>query len=448
MNPLFLVAALGGLVLVLLIIRYPLLGIMLIVAVNPFDYMLSQDLSVAMGRPLGVLVALGWLGRVVVSKRRTALTQQPFPNLLLLSFIAVMVAATAWSIVPEAGFPTVVTIGLLIAMAMFLQDFIETREDLLRLVWAIALVMGISAVLGVVQFRELQSGAKDVVGHYDAMRSGYRVSGLQKNPNGFALMVMSGLPFLLFLMQHARRLAARLGVLVLLVFSAAAIFMTVSRTHVLALFVFVLTYFALRLRSGRLGFGSLVLFLGMGAMLASMLLFLPEFVYQRLVVSTLAGDMSTVARYHFFLKALDLVSSYPMLGVGVGAFSYYDPYRGMNPHDVFSFVLAGTGLLGTVVLSAIVLDSLLRMGLNIRRFARTGDTTMSDLATVILAAFLTMLVSGGGQIFLFQRMFWIYVGVSLALSRLQKTLERRAAEEDAAGLLGADGSDPAGGPSP
>lgn len=421
MNPLYIAAGLLAIVVVVMIVRYPLLGLMLIVAVNPFDYILAQQTSVTIGRPLGVLVAVAWLGRVAVVKRGTAMTRHAFWNVLLLAFIAVMVVSTVRSRQPDAGLPIVLTISLLISMSMFLQDFIEKREDLMRFVWVIALAMGASSLVGILQFRELQAGTGgDVVGYYDTMRGGYRLSGLRSNPNGYATMLMSGLPFLFFLLQYTRRFWARAILLTMVIAAVVSVFLTVSRTHVVGMVVFVMAYYLLRLRYGRMSGGALFTFLGITAVLLALVVMLPDFIYGRLVTTTMGGDASTRTRYGFIVKAVNLVSEEPWLGVGIGNFGFYEPFRGMNPHDVISFVLSGVGLLGTGLLCLIILDAFLRMSLNVRRFARLRDRTLFDLSLVILAAFVAQVVSGAGHVLLFQRMFWIYIALAVVLSRAEE----------------------------
>jgi len=417
MNLLYIGGAVAAILVVIAIVRYPLFGFLLIVVQSPIDYLIAEKTSLSFGRVLGVVTALGWLASVVVNRRTRMLKHWPV-NLLVLSLATVMVASTLVSREPEYGMRYVITLSLLMVLALFIQDFIGDRMDLQRLIWVIALTMGLSSLVGLVQYREIVAG-ETAMGTVDTIVGGYRMGGTRTNANGYGMMLMSGLPFLVFLAQTARGTWTRMLLAGLVLTSILSIFLTVSRTQVTSMFAFFLALLFVRFAYLRGRLGTVLVFSGVVTLLATIYFLLPDYVFNRLIGATFAVDTSTRIRMGFLSKAIDLVVDHPLFGIGVGNFGFYGPLRGMDPHDTVSFLLSSIGLVGSGVFVGIVLTTLVKMSGNIRAFRSRGDYHLTNLSITLLAAFLALLVAGFGTLIVFQRVFWIYVALAAVLSKAE-----------------------------
>jgi hypothetical protein len=124
-------------------------------------------------------------------------------------YIVITAVGVLASVNPASGFSSVIKLAILIVMVFFIQDLIESRRQLIVLLWVIAMVYGLSSVPGIIQYREIQAGAQ-AVGIVRGAEGSLRYAGLHGNPNAFGIMLMSAIPFLVLFIRKARNWLIRI----------------------------------------------------------------------------------------------------------------------------------------------------------------------------------------------------------------------------------------------
>lgn len=407
------------------IVKKPFYGLLLVIVAQHFEYFLGFGEIFTFGRLLAIPVGIGW----VLLHRRTS--QQP-SNISflakLLGYFACLGASTLFAGDVGASATNFLKMFLLIAMSIFLLDLVTTRRQLLQLVAVLALANGLTSVAGIIQYRQVQRGADafgEIVGAADAPR----FAGANTNPNAFGLTLALGLPFLLFLLVRARGLAARLLLLAVVASTLFSLFLTASRTHITGSAVFIVLFMLVSLLSGQLRSRQFFVAVAVIVVVIVGIRFVPAYSIARATRITIEDErrMSGQAnRYDILLKSFSLVADSPFLGVGMANYARYEPLRGFDVHDTVSFSVGETGLLGTAILLAIVVSTLLNLKRCIQRFRRFHEKELLMLAGVMMAGFGAMIISSPGYVMPYQRMFWVYVSISATLAIWSEEMERQA----------------------
>lgn len=136
-----------------------------------------------------------------------------------------------------------------------------------------------------------------------------------------------------------------------------------------------------------------------------------------------AADGSVRGRLSSTLGALQVYSQHPVIGVGPAQYPLYhrDAAEQVDlriedtrqPHNLYAQVLAETGTLGAVGFATIVWLAL-RATLRARRRAH-DDPLLRGMATGLLVALLTYLVSGMFLHLSYERYFWLLIGLATTL---------------------------------
>ncbi len=420
----------------------PMVGLTMVILVNPFDNLIPLPMGFTIGRALGVVVALAWLFRYLLTRRSRLFFERRF-NLFALLLILEMLVSSLLSVFPGKSMGMTLTITFLILMFFFVQDFVLNEKHLRVLMIVIAMTFGGASIIGILQFLGFE-GAGAVIGHissYDSgSDSGARFAGLQTNPNGYGLMLMSGIPFLLFFAVNGKTYLQRALASVFLLTSVVSLYLAMSRTHVAGLIVFSAAFLFLNFRSKRI---SRKQFLYLGLLILFFLLLysrMPDFVSDRLFRYTFSGqDTSGEERKYILLKGIELLQNNPVFGVGFAAFPETDSKYarhlapGVVGHDLISVFFASTGLLGALIFIFLCYKTFKYLNAAQTIFRASKNDYLSNLALTIKAAFIAVLSTSFGQPIVVERIFWVYLAIAALLYRWGCSTQTKAAKKAAAG---------------
>jgi O-antigen ligase len=334
-----------------------------------------------------------------------------------------MVVSSLLSEFPGKSMVTTFTITFLILMFFFVQDFVLNERHLQILLVVIAVTFGGASIIGILQFLGFE-GAGEVIGNISSYEeSGARFSGFQANPNGYGLMLMSGIPFLLFLAINGKRYLYRGLASVFLMTSVASLFLSLSRTFVAGFIVFSATFLLLNYLSKRISrkqFLYLVLLVLFFVVLYSRM---PDFVDDRLYRYTFSGqDTSGEERKYILLKGIELLWQNPVFGIGFEAFPAMDSQYsghlapGVVGHDTLSAFFTSTGLLGTLMFIFLCYKTFKYLNAAQKTFSASNGY-LFNLALTVKAALIAILSTSIGMSIVLERIFWIYLAFAALLYR-------------------------------
>lgn len=407
-----------GLVTIFVATLRPFWGLMLVVVVNQFDSLVPLPKNLTIGRFIGVAVALGWM-LVVTTRRQSQILLHRDVNVALFFFVAVIVSATATGANPEAGVPGVLRLAMLAFLTLLVQDFVRTRRQLHILLLTVALATGLSALIGIAQYEAAETGA-EAFGNMTPYRDTFRVAGVLENPNAYAGMVMAGIPFSYFLSRTAGRAWARLLFAILVIAGAFTVALTISRAHLVNLLAFVAAMWLLGGRRSPMRPRGVAVAVALVAVSATFLILLPEAFFVRLADT---NDHSTELRRMLYYKAVAILQSHPLLGVGLNNFQHthvpgFEDAYGMASHDLFTFLAGTAGILGIVSFALLVGILMRNLFVAMNLDAVREDPYLKLLSRVILAALVGLVAASVGSDMANQRIFWIYAALATVLSKL------------------------------
>lgn len=411
----FLLIAFLALLMSLLVLYRPLLGLLLAIIVGQVEFLLREDFAGtwSLGRTAGVLVLCAWVIHSVF-RQRTRFMVHHRMNFVALAFLVSLGVGSIFAVSTADALYSLIRLVLLVALLIFTQDLVTSRSDLKALSFTIAVAYGLSSITGILQMDQLYAGydVDDIMG-YTTGQQELRLAGFTTNPNEYATILMSGLPFLVMWLRTSRSWLVRLLCLALLAMSSYSLVLTAARTHVAAAAAFFVFYFACRLWYRVLEKRDVILVTAVGVLVITLLTITPEASTSRLMRTE---DESAMTRMELMNKGFKLAADYPVFGVGIGNSQSHPPLLGMGVHDTFSFLTGETGLVGVILVALLCLMTFAAQVRMRRELLQANDRWLMEMGVTVQAAFLAILVATFGNIILYQRMFWIYIGLSVVLA--------------------------------
>jgi O-antigen ligase len=361
------VAILGGIAVTVLVLRYPTMGLLLIVISVPWGSGIEIHAGGAAVTPTDGLVALVGAAWLAVAARDRA---NPFPRTVWTRYVFLFLAAIALSITqasdPKASAPEILKWLEMAVVYCAAAQFIRDRSTLRWIVFALVAAGVSQAVLGYGQFL-LQLGPAA----FGAHRPFFRSYGTFDQPNPYAGFLNMTLPMaislsLLGVRTWERRLAA-ISALVI----ATALLASQSRGGLLAGLVASAVVLGLSTRFAReaLKFALVVVPL---AALATAYSLLPSSQVDRVLSAVGLGNVSfgdvtnanfsAVERAAHWLAGVRMFASHPVLGVGIG--NYPDAYPRYHPrgwyaslghaHNYYINIAAEAGVVGLLAYTLLI----------------------------------------------------------------------------------------------
>lgn len=409
-----------------------LLGVIAVITLLPFASLpfkvvfTPTFLDLALGAAL-FIYALHWMtGR----RRQLALTPAHGP-------LVVFIALSVFSFV--AGMPNgpltsnlirqFAEMVLSILFALMLVDYLDTRAKLVRLAQMVLIGGTAAAALGIALYAlpdELANQALSALQIFgypagnvlryieDNPEAAERAIATSVDPNalGGTLAMIGGLlaPQLL---TRRTVLGGRGWALAAFALVGTGLVLTFSRGAMAALVVGLLVIAALRYRR-------IVVVLAFGA---ALILALPatQTYVERFAQGVQGEDLATQMRFGEYKDAFILINRYPWLGVGFAGAPEKDIYLGVS--NAYLLIASKMGLVG---LAAFLLTMAVVFGWALtRRRAVYADETLTALWLGLLAGLAAALTVGVFDHYFFNlafqaagALFWIFVGLSLAATRL------------------------------
>ncbi len=238
------------------------------------------------------------------------------------------------------------------------------------------------------------------------------------DPNVIGLMLVVSLFVTLgmFLGGGSRR--SRIFSMMFIPLIIITIFLTVSRGAIVAVLVGFMYLAFKKLRNvGALFVLLLITALGV--------LFMPEYLYERIAFAASGTDPSTMGRLYAWRAGLITWVRHPLLGVGTGNFVYYardllplDLRRLAAAHNAYITVLAETGILGAIPFFLVLWHSNRLLNKSLIVFERSNRPWFREVALGFKSAYLAFLT---GSVFLNMqdsKYLWLLFAVPVVLEQI------------------------------
>ena len=306
-----------------------------------------------------------------------------------------------------------------IFLYIFATRLIRTKEELLSvLFWLSAITIGL-AVEAVPSymgdpdspFIEAVSGRMQGLGYY-------------ANPNEFGKLMCTAIPFVGIFVWGSKSISLRALSIVAVITMIAAVGLTQSRTCFVALAIIAVTP---TLVSANEGLMKRVFMLAvLGAAFVYTFSVLPGPLQERMQsITNFASDDSFLGRVRAWGQGVQMVTWYPLYGVGKG--QWYS-YHGLAPHNSFVQVMAEMGIPGILIFCRIVWVSWIQVGRAYAGSDTQPDRMMSLLGKGIAASYLGYLF----YIFLGNQGYspwtYFYFGICAAYAHIATNAVKEARE--------------------
>lgn len=433
-DPLYIPIGAGIFVSVLLIFSAPEIGLLMTLLALPFfSYLPYPTISLS----LVVLVTfVSYLFKLIRGKRVFRFELYDF--MILLFGVAVYFGGA----ISAGGTPSYQSALMSCALMLgyfLVVNLIRTKVWLHRCLGALVSSATIVAILGVFQyfFGTLDVATLDLV-HFSDIKGRVTVVFGNANMVGFYLAMI--LPISLYFLFRAKGLGQRLVRLFSVFMMLACIVFTWSRGAWLATLVSLLIFFFIHTRK------TIRYLLVVLCSLPILVFWLPDTVVRRFAGIGTVADSSTVYRLYTWQGTWDAITDFFFSGVGYGTEAYTEvypayAYAGMetaeHSHSLFLQIWFSIGIAALVVFLFVVLLFLQR---SLETLKVSTDETLRAMSAAVLCAVVAILIMGLFDYVWFQYrifyLFWIALGLSAAISRVDTAERQRDAVLDFSGSNG------------
>jgi O-antigen ligase len=403
-------------VLAILILRWPYLGIVIILSsLSLVDILPSIPETSSVVILFGGVTLVGFfIASLIKKEQQDSQMQIPsalIPGLLFLLWILTNISA-AITPAPDGRFWIFTYIQLWI-LAWLASLLLKTPRQVHVLMWGFFLAGLVSA---------LYASSEGVIGL--TVKTSVRTAGLAAGINGAARYFLIALMFGYFLLTQQKKKLVKFFLIVGMVVLLYGVFVTVSRTGLLLLVA---------------GLGLLLIqnlgtknkiYLFILAFCALVLVWVQAdnivAIFQSISGSILAGTDTVGIRYGLWQAGLRMWADNTITGVGIGQFSQRLPFYGrdllrprylsLGPHNMYIAVLSETGLVGLIFFLAMFAASMRFL------FQATHSLTpeVKELAQAWIIILALVLIAGITKQDQYDKLTWMAVGVSMAISRMNK----------------------------
>ena len=402
MDPLAAVTLAGGLGLVLLGLRWPLVPLFVFVALVPIEDTLVIPGLGTLSRGSGILFAVVYaiprIGRLVPG----ALPPAGW------AYIGWAVLSVAWAIDPGTSLGQIQTLIQLAIIAFLIADLVIHDPTVVRpLLWIYSVSAAATAAIGIATYF---SGG---------VETGVRLAAIGgQNPAQFASLLLPAFIFGLHELLNGRRVAAS-GLVALLCMAGIVL----SGTRSVWVAATVVVFFLLL---PRLGIRRAIVALGVVGVLALVTFQIPgvaSLVAERTEMATPTGG---AGRTNIWAVGLQIFESSPVIGVGYANFLVAftstvilsanisaDIRANYAPHNVVVGSAGELGVVGLALLVLFIVPLIARRG-----WGPDGLLVQAILASLLIDALFI-------DIFGYRKQVWIAIGLASGLAYLAKRARRR-----------------------
>lgn len=397
----------------LVILRRPYIGVVVTVASQPIVSLVPSISNIG---SIITIVGLLTMGSYLLTEaRKRVSSHEKTPKVLIIGLLFLLwitisnpLAALAPGDEDRIWILTFTQLWILVWLAYKLLD---SPEKIRVLMWGFSIAAIASA------FYAIPQGA---VG--DDIYESVRGSGLTGGANSAARYFLIALAFMYYLRSVSKNSLIRLLILIGMGILFYGTLATVSRTGLLLLVGLVGMIFTIRMGSKR-RIQSIVVFL--------LVLILVWFVADNvlpimgtIVPSVVEGTDTVGLRYKLWQAGLQMWSDHILQGVGIGQYSTQlgiygqdllpPNKRSIGAHNMYVQILAETGFVGLVLFLSILILPLLSL------WKKGGKIERGiQLTQIWLIAYTLLLLGGITKHDHYDKLLWLMMGVSLALSHFQ-----------------------------
>ncbi|HUD71671.1 MAG TPA: O-antigen ligase family protein [Dongiaceae bacterium] len=407
--PLVVLAVCVGGILLPIIVLHPEAGLHLFLFITFFESAGGSERTLTITKGAGVLVVVGWLLSVAVT-RRSHLTW----NSLVLS-LSSFVAISALSIMPsydnEVAVRQTLTYVQLFVIMMMVSSAIRSTGAAQRVLRMLVLGMTIASAHGLLTY---------------GLGYAKTTAGFIGNRNLMAGYLAFGIPCAYVLFQASRGVLERLAMLISLPVQFLAMALTFSRTGMIVLGV-VIMVLGYRLSRER-GFRILA---ATALMLVIIAISLPGAFYDRMasIGSSVKNQEETWGeRVELSAAGMRMIAAHPFIGVGAGNFPLLVGRYGRSgyirsgqwaSHNTYVGVGAESGLGALAAYVAAVVIAFLRLR-EIIRDGRQVDPRLVLFAIGVEASLVGFMVSSLSGNFEKIKFLYVFLGLVLALDAIRR----------------------------
>ncbi len=414
-----------GITVFILLLINPFLGLLSIIFFNQFDSLIQLPASLTIGRAMGIIVAIGWFLKYFYMQK-TYFFHSKAINMFVLCFIIATFISSLLAHYPVQSLKIALTISLQCMMLFFIQDFISDKKHLKIFIMTIAISAGIASLFGIMQYMLLGTHEYTFGTITSFKGEASRVAGFRQNPNGFASLLMSGIPVLLFLGLNTKNFIIRLVYTFFFLTSVIALCLTLSRTHFFGFAIFLFIYIYLNFRHKIYSSKNFVL-LSIIVLTITLIYYvwLSDIINERIIGYTFSGeDTSAEVRFNVFLKSIKLLFEHPIFGIGFGNLELLDRFDykygfiyGHGGHDIVSVLFVSTGSLGILLFIALCYKTFKYFNVLTNRFITQNDKYLLNFIIILKASLMALLATCFGDPIILQRIFWIYIALVVLIYR-------------------------------
>lgn len=415
-HPLAILTAIFLLIMICLVAAAPEVGVLLTIAFLPFFSILESP-TVILCLAIGV-TAVSYLIKLIRGKR---VFNIEILDVFILLFGALIITSSIFSAGGENSFAEACITVFLLLGYFLVANLMRTEVWVKRCVFALIGSSSIVAIAGVAQyFFGEASGEWLDLSLFSDIR--LRVTAFFDNPNMLSVFIVLVFPFLLAafcLSNHSNE--KTLSLFAIAAFVMCTVF-TWSRGAWLAMLVGALVFFIVYKRKTFRIFGAALLIIPM------LPIVLPDSVIDRLLSITNLSDSSISYRIYTWKGSLEMIKEHLFSGIGFGneAFKTVYPqyaYAGMeaaeHSHSLILQVLLGTGIIGVILLSAIIFLACQKLF----EYIRSPESKTSKIyAIATIASVVSAMVMGIFDYIWYNYrvfyVFWVIIAIGCAFVRV------------------------------
>jgi O-antigen ligase len=307
-----------------------------------------------------------------------------------------------------------------IVIYVFATRLIRNKSDFLTLVfWVSTVTVGLAA-------EAMHSFLTDPDSPFtDPFSDRMQGLGYYGNPNEFGKLMCTAIPFFGIFALTSKSFILRLVTAGGIALMITAIGLTQSRTCFVVLGIIVVVPFMISSNKGLIK--RLVLFGLIGVGLIFVISQLPGPLQERMQsIVNFSSDESFQGRTRSWREGFQMVTWYPLYGVGKGQWS---SYHGLAPHNSFVQIMAEMGIPGIIVFCMIVWRSWQQLVAYVRNPGQTKDRTLLAISKALGASYLGYLF----YIFLGNQGYspwtYFYFGLCAAFAHISGSAKEEVSEE-------------------
>ena len=303
----------------------------------------------------------------------------------------------------------------------------------IQIAFMILLIAGLSALLrnmsitmsAIILGGMVSAGTAFYTGDIHRLMAGAatRLEGVTQNANSFAYQMLFVIFAVFFFWRRYSSRWVRVMFLAVLFVASMSIVYSGSRKGILSILIFVFMWWIYCQRK-KLPKHPLMIYLALLLLLAG-IYFSVDFVLSKTYLGKRFGENDVArgsnARLSLYMESLEVISKYPVFGVGINNFKTFSS-SGLYSHSDYMEVATSTGIVGFILYFSTYIILWRRLN---RIKAMTNDDHLLYRIGVIKAAIITILCIAAGRVNLSSKMTWIYLACAIGYSWSLESLLKR-----------------------